>query len=1177
MQGLSWLVGGMTALLVFGLGCRSQDVHFVLRGPEETGLAFVNAIREDSLHNLMTFFYLYNGGGVAVGDINKDGLPDLYFSGNMVPGRLYLNRGNLHFEDITEKAGVVVEGWATGVTFVDVNGDGWLDLYVCRSGNYPPAQRANLLFINHGDLTFSEQAARYGLADTSYSTQAVFFDYDRDGDLDVYVLNHSMLDLQPNRIRPIDSTGRGIGNDRLYRNENGTFREVTREAGIRYPGMGLDVVVGDVNRDGWDDIYVANDFMASDYLYLNQGDGTFREVGKQVFKHFSYSAMGADLADVNNDGWPDLVVVEMLPPDHEQRQRMAFPLTTFAYYQAALSAGYRYQYWRNTLQRNNGLNAHGQLTFSEIGQLAGIDATDWSWAPLLADFDQDGYRDLWITNGYRRAVTDMDFIKDRMIPVVQQERRIGTDSVQRQLIVMVRELYDLARPDYVFRNRGNGTFENVSQRWGVKDHSFSNGAAYADLDGDGDLDVVVNRIDQPVALYENVGARGHYLQLDLYGQPPNTQGLGAKVAVYCDTLHWWHEHQVVRGYQSSVDYRMHFGLGDCTRIDSLRIEWPDGAVSRLVNVPVDTLLVVRQTEQKTPSPPAPPPLPQGLLTERGDRLPPFRHVEDEYSDFLRQPLLPRTFSQLGPGLAVGDVDGDGLEDFFVGGTYARAGWLFLQRPDGSFTAGPIDPTATLEDQGVLFFDADGDGDLDLLVAGGSGEFPEGSPYLLDRLYRNDGSGKLAWDPSALPDLRTSSSVVRAADFDRDGDLDLFIGGRLQPQRYPLPGRSYLLRSEQGRFVKVPHSVAPGLQEAGMVTDALWTDYNNDGWPDLIVVGEFMPIRVWRNNKGRLEEVTELLGLADTNGWWNSIAGGDFDQDGDIDYVLGNTGLNSRFRVSPEEPVRIYAADFDGNGLYDPLLTYYLQGREGLAIRMDELFSQVLLPRALHIQTYEAYARARVADLVYEAQLESAYVAEAYILESSWLENQGDRFVRHPLPLEAQVAPIFGLLVEDVDGDGALDVLAVGNDYASDVLTGSYDAFIGLWLRGDGRGHFYPVPHVTSGFFVGGDAKALVRLLINGRVAYLASENQGSLRLFQYRETDPLVCRPWPAAAAYALITNHNGRTWRQERYFGSGYLSQSSPTLCFSRTATRQVVLYNHSAQEVNHWTTELSGSPNHR
>ncbi len=1166
MWSFRWVVAAVVLLALWG--CWSQKAHFALRDPEETGLAFVNAIREDSLHNLMTFFYLYNGGGVAVGDINNDGLPDLYFSGNMVPGRLYLNRGNLHFEDITEKAGVVVEGWATGVTFADVNGDGWLDLYVCRSGKYPPAQRANLLFINNGDLTFSEQAERYGLADTSYSTQAVFFDYDRDGDLDAYVLNHSMLDLQPNRIRPIDSTGFGIGNDRLYRNENGTFRDVTLEAGIRYPGMGLGVVVGDVNRDGWDDIYVANDFMASDYLYLNQGDGTFREAGKQVFKHFSYSAMGADMADVNNDGWPDLVVVEMLPPDNDQRQRMAFPLTTFAYYQMALSTGYHYQYWRNTLQINNGLNALGKLTFSETGQLAGIEATDWSWAPLLADFDQDGYRDLWITNGYRRAVTDMDFIRDHMIPLLRQERRLGTDSVQQRLIAMVRALYDLARPDYVFRNRGDGTFEDVSRVWGVTDPSFSNGAAYADLDGDGDLDVVINRIDQPVALYENVGARGHYLQLDLYGQPPNTRALGAKVAVFCDTLRWWHEHQVVRGYQSSVDYRMHFGLGDCARIDSLRIEWPDGAVSRLVDVPVDTLLAIRQTERRNPPPPMLPSPPEGLLVERSEWLPPFRHVEDQYSDFLRQPLLPRTYSQLGPGVAVGDVDGDGLEDFFVGGTYARAGWLFRQQPDGSFAAGPIDPTATLEDQGVLFFDADGDGDLDLLVASGSGEFPEGSPYLLDRLYRNEG-GKLRWDPSALPDLRTSSSVVRAADFDRDGDLDLFIGGRLQPQRYPLPGRSYLLRNEKGRFVEVTRAVAPGLQEAGMVTDALWTDYDNDGWPDLIVVGEFMPIRVWHNEAGRLTEVTERLGLARTNGWWNSIAAGDFDQDGDVDYVLGNTGRNSRFRASAREPVRVYGADFDGNGLYDPLLTYYLQGREVLALRMDELFAQVLLPRALHIQTYEAYARARVADLVYEAQLEGAYVAEASILESSYLENRGGRMVLRPLPLAAQTAPIFGMLVEDVDGDGVLDVLAVGNDYASDVLTGRYDAFIGLWLRGDGRGHFQPIAHARSGFFVDGDGKALVRLLVDGRVAYLAAENQGPLHLFLYRTSDPLRCRPWPTGATCALISNRDGRTWRQERYIGSGYLSQSSPTLCVSPTATREVAFYAPSGREVERWTPE--------
>ncbi|CAM3186726.1 VCBS repeat-containing protein [Rhodothermus bifroesti] len=1160
------LIVKLSSFLLILWGCRQgRPSQFVLRDPEESGLTFQNTIHEDARHNLMTFFYLYNGGGVAVGDINNDGLPDLYVTGNMISGRLYLNRGNLRFEDITERSGIVVTGWATGATFVDINEDGWLDLYICRSGMYPPEERANLLFINNGDLTFSEQASRYGIADTSYSTQAVFFDYDRDGYLDMYLLNHSMLDLQPNRIRPIDSTGYGIGNDRLYHNEgNGTFRDVTLAAGIRYPGMGLGVVVGDVNRDGWDDIYVANDFMASDYLYLNQGNGTFKEVGRQVFKHFSYSAMGVDLADINNDGWLDLVVVEMLPPDHDQRQRMAFPLTSFGYYQAMLQEGYHYQYWRNTLQLNHGLNAQGKLTFSEVGQLAGIDATDWSWAPLLADFDHDGYRDLWITNGYRRAVIDMDFIKDRMIPVLQQERRLGTDSVQRRLISMVRELYDLARPDAVFRNRGDGTFALVSKAWGITDPSFSNGAAYADLDRDGDLDVIVNRIDQPIALYENRGGQGHYVQLDLRGHPPNTRALGAWVEVYCDSLHWVQQHYVVRGYQSSVDYVMHLGLGSCAQIDSLKVRWPNGQQTKWIRLPVDTLLVLHQPE----GPGAfvkPPDIPQGLLVERTDRLPPYRHIEDLYSDFIRQPLLPRTFSQLGPGLAVGDVNGDGREDFYVGGTYAQAGWLFLQQPEGFFKAGPIDPTAMLEDQGALFFDADGDGDLDLLVASGSGEFPEGSDYLRDRLYRNDGQGQLIWDPLALPEARTSSSVVRAADFDQDGDLDLFIGGRMRPLRYPLPGRSYLLRNEGGRFVEVTNDIAPGLGEAGMVNDALWSDYNNDGWPDLIVVGEFMPVRVWQNQEGRFREVTAALGLAHTHGWWNSITGGDFDQDGDIDYVAGNTGLNSRFRASRQEPIRVYAADFDGNGLIDPIMTFYLQGREVLVPRMDELFMQVLLPRALQVSSYATYARSHLRDLVYETQLKGAYVAVAYQLASSYLENQGDRFEVRPLPLAAQVAPIFGLLAEDVDGDGSLDLLAVGNDYATDVLTGRYDAFIGLWLRGDGKGNLHPVSHRESGFFVDGDAKALVRLQVKNEPAYLVAQNQGPLHLLGYRSAPPVSCWPWPSEAVYAQLHLPAGRVERRERYWGSGYLSQSSATLCVSKKV-QQVTFHAAQGKTVQQW-----------
>lgn len=1122
------------------------------REAQTTGLDFVNAITEDtSAFNLVDYYYIYNGAGVAVGDANNDSLPDLYFSGNMVDGALYLNQGELQFREATASSGIEHTGWETGVTWADVNGDGHLDLYVCRAGPYPHAQRANLLYVNDGTGAFTERAAEFGIADTSATTQAAFFDYDKDGDLDLFLLNHSNDVSSPNRIRPIVTDGTGPGNDRLYRNDGGSFTDVTVDAGIVYPGMSLGVGINDVNGDGWEDIYVANDFMAHDYLYVNNGDGTFSEKGSDVLKHHSFAAMGTDLGDINNDGRVDIMTVDMRPPDHEGRMRMSFPLNE-ASFQRSLEMGYHPQYWRNTLQLNNGFGPSGTLSFSDVGQYAGVDASGWSWAPLLADFDHDGWRDLWITNGYRRAMIDLDFIEE----YVDLQQQYGVEASEDQVKEMANEMYALDRIDHVYRNTTGLAFEKVSADWGITEPSFSNGAAYSDLDNDGDLDMIINAIDQPVPLYENMSDDGSFLKVRLTGRGLNTHALGAQLRLYCDDRLQHRHHAVTRGYQSSVGYPIHFGLGDCAVADSLRVTWPDGATTLRTDVAAGQTLHL-QHDQATPQSPAHARTPSSnpshasLSSHVGVFLQPARdeldlkhkHTEASFNDFDRQRLLPHKHSESGPGVAVGDVNGDGREDVFIGGAFRQSGRLFTQRADGTFSeATPIGTEPFYqEDTGVLFFDADQDGDLDLYVASGSSEFPSGSEYLQDRLYLNDGRGAFSLAQDALPDLSTSNSTVTAADYDQDGDLDLFVGGRLIPGRYPMPPRSYLLRNDDGSFSDVTRSLAPDLQTIGMVTSALWTDFNTDGQVDLIVVGEFMAIRFLENRGGRFEDVTARTGLTHTEGWWNSIIGGDFDRDGDTDYVVGNLGLNTRYDASPSEPVSVYAADFDRNRLLDPLLTHYVEGKEVPVARRSSFLTQMPSLRR-QFPDYESYATATVSDLFTPEQLNNALTLRATRFASSYLENEGDgRFSIRPLPTNAQLGPLYGLLARDVTGDGYLDVLAVGNSYAPDVITGRHDALIGVLLEGDGEGQFTAVPHLQSGFFVDGPARGLARLQrSDGRSVYLAVQNDDSTQVFiQSDEQDGRTRSPGPLDA-YVQITFPDGATERRELYHGSGYLSQPS-------------------------------------
>jgi len=1141
----------------------SSKTLFRLLDPKECGITFANRLTESDTDNAIFYEYYYNGAGLAVGDLDNDGLSDIVFGANMTECRVYLNKGGLKFADVTRQCGVNTAGkWITGVSLADVNNDGWLDIYLCAAGNID-YDYTNMLYISNGDpdnLFFTECAAAVGLADRGYSTQAVFFDYDRDGDLDMYLVTASMTIPNKNALRQRKNDGSMPNTDRLYRNEGINpltnlpfFRNVSREAGITWDGFGLGVAVCDINKDGWPDIYVGNDYISNDLLYVNQKDGTFREMVQDYTKHITLSTMGLDIADFNNDGFVDLVLLDMQPENYYRKRTMALNMRDYKRYLSELNAGYSPQYIRNMIQVNNG-NINGRITFSDIGQLAGIFETDWSWGTLFADFDNDGFKDLIIGNGIPHDVTNMD-VSELWMKTIRANREIDFTVLYKLLKAEMDKLGNVKKPNMIFRNNGSLIFETKTREWGLGRPSYSTGMVFADLDNDGDLDLIMNNINDPAFVYENtlmsvdsLKSRNHFISLILRGDTKNTGGIGTKVTVYHDGRLQYHEHFPVRGFQSMVDSKIHFGVGISESIDSIIVCWPDEKVQKLRNVPSDQFIEVRYIdakpdrifENKTGNPSLFIQVPE----KNGIK---YIHRERQFIDFDIQPLVPHQYSKEGPGIAVGDINSDGLDDFFIGGSTSYSGMVFIQGNNSVFTSYPLPGENNYEDMGALLFDADGDGDNDLYVVSGGAGLPPGIEFYNDRLYINNGKGGFIMDRNALPDERVCGSHVAAADFDRDGDLDLFVCGRVSLENYPLPPRSFLLRNDskgsQIRFTDVTGALAPELERPGLLASALWTDFNNDGWPDLIIAGEWMPVMFFVNVQGKLRNITGSTGLDKYTGWWNSIAAGDFDRDGDMDYAVGNLGLNTQYKVSPAEPMRIMARDFDLNGTIDPVCSYYVQGKSYPIYHRNVLLSQIPSLRNRY-NTYEAYARATLDDIFPEDTRKGAYIKECTWFASSWIENLGNgAFRMHSLPEEAQLSPVFGMLAGDYNNDGNCDLILTGNSYSSNVYTGQYDASIGLFLSGDGKGGFKPVLGRESGFFVDGDAKSLAEIsLKDGNSFILAARNSDTLRVFKPLAKPAGIIRLGKDDFCAEIILKNGTREYR-EFYYGSGYLSQSSRVL----------------------------------
>jgi len=1084
-------------LLLFSCGKTIDSIPaeklFSVIPTEASGLTFQNEILESEQLHYYKYQYIYIGGGVAAADFNNDGLEDLFFTSNIYHNKLFLNQGNLKFKDITPDSGIEKRvGFDTGVSIADVNHDGFLDIYLCRAGWFDDSEKlANMLYINNGDLTFTESAEEYGLDNTDRSISSTFFDYDRDGDLDVYIANapaNFELTSKVLNLENVQADNNALalkGGDKLFQNQgDGTFTDVSQKAGILPDlGFGLHPQVGDLNGDGWLDVFVSNDFIGPDFAYINQQDGTFKEGRNELFKHISYYSMGADFADVNNDGLAELFVLDMSPEDYV-RSKTTMAMMPIDRFWNMVENDHHYQYMHNVLQKNN-----GNGTYSELGYLSGIAKTDWSWSALLADFDLDGLNDLYVTNGIYRDVVDRDAnnainekIDARKASLRENDFFEFTQSLPQQKLT-----------NYFFHNQGSFTFADATEEWANQSPTFANGAVYADLDNDGDLDVVVNNIDEPATLLRNNAQQtsdNQFVQVKLLGAEKNPFAVGAKVKLFMqDSTVQAKELIVSRGYMSSVSHTLTFGLGNNARIECAEIIWPDGSLQVVSDLKVNQLNTFNyqkdSLQKNTPDESS-----NSLFTSAPF---PYQHVDSAFNDFDKQLLLPHKLSQIGPALATADVNGDGLEDLFLGGGKGQPAQLLLANPSGKFTpqlVPDLEQDRNYEDVGAHFFDADSDGDTDLYVVSGSYEFDEGSTDLEDRLYLNSGNGQFSRTENTLPKMYTAGSVVKSADFDADGDLDLFVGGRVVPGKYLVPPTSYILENSGGKFNIKTTEVAPELEKIGMVTDAVWKDINKDGEADLLVTGEWMGIEVFINKNGQLTKSDLYQGLSEHVGWWNKLLVEDVDQDGDVDIVAGNLGLNHKFKASAEKPLHVYTDDFDENGRMDIVLAKYYDTKL-VPVRGKGCTSQKMPFISDKFEKYRDFANADLKG-IFGDKIENSLHVEVTEFRSGIFLNEGEAFFRFvPFANEAQTAPINSILYQDFNADGAKDLLLAGNNHMTEVETTRYDAGIGVLLQSDGQGSFHFVSNQETGLYLDKDVRA-IEVLQNGKGKQLIVANNNSV-------------------------------------------------------------------------------------